>query len=99
MEATISTVGNPQSMADNIEVVVTLTGQEGRFGECDTLKVEVDHLKWETSLILARDTISEVVVVVYDNIEVEHDGHSISNYGDVYALPKLLRSLKKIYQV
>ena len=109
MEATISTAGDPQSMADIGEVVVTLTGQRLWSGGCATSKIEFDDLKRKIGLIRARvtisvrkidlirarDTISEVVDVIYDNIEFEHDGHFISNYGDVYALRKLLRSLKK----
>ena len=46
-------------------------------------------------LICARDTISEVVDVVYDNIEFECDGRFVWNYCDVYALRKLFRSLQK----
>jgi hypothetical protein len=102
MEETISTVGDPQSKADIEEVVVTLTGQKLLCGGCVTLKIEFDDLKWklddvkrELDLIRARDIISEVLDIVYDNIEFEHDGHFFSNYGDVCALRKLLRSLKK----
>ena len=109
IKGTISTFDDPQSVADIKEVVVTLTGQKGWCGECAILKIELDDLKGgcETlkiedvdmtrgkGLIRARDTISEVVAVVYNNIEFEHDGHFVSKYGEVYALRKVLRSLKE----
>jgi hypothetical protein len=104
MKATISTVGDPQSMADIEEVVVTSTGEKGWCVQCDLLKIEVGlihsreesvqkelvSVEKELGLIRARDTIAEVVAVVYENIEFVHEGHSISKYGDVHNLRKQL---------
>ena len=50
-------------------------------------------MKKELGLIRARDTIAEVVAVVYDNIKFFHEGHSIKNYGDVYVLRRTLKEL------
>ena len=95
MKAAISTVGDPQSMADIEEVVVTSTGEKGWCAQCDLLKVAVGLMQKELGLIRARDTIAEVVAVVYDNIEFVHEGHSISKYGDVHDLRKQLRKSGK----
>ena len=41
MKATISNVGDPQSIADIEEVVVTSTGEKGWCDQCDLLQIEV----------------------------------------------------------
>jgi hypothetical protein len=99
---TISTAGDPQSMADIEEIVVTSTGEKGWCVQCDLLKNEVDivkielgSMKKELGLIRARDTIAEVVAIVYENIEFEHEGHHIANYGDVHTLRKRFQKLRK----
>ena len=105
MEATISTVGDPQSTANIREIVVSSIGEKGWCSQCDSLKIEMGSVKKELGLILARegsvkkelglirarDTITEVVAVVYDNIEFVYQGHSIKKYGDVHELRKTLR--------
>jgi hypothetical protein len=45
--AAISTVGDPQSVADDREVASTLSGHKRCCSECATLKIEVDALKRE----------------------------------------------------
>ena len=95
MEATISTVGDPKSMANITEIVVSSIGEKGWCVQCDSLKIEMGLMKKELGLIRARDTIAEVVAVVYDNIEFVHEGHSISKYGDVHDLRKQLRKSGK----
>jgi hypothetical protein len=91
MEATISTVGDPQSTANIREIVVSSIGEKGWCSQCDSLKIEMGSVKKELGLIRARDTIAEVVAVVYDNIEFVYEGHSIKKYGDVHELRKTLR--------
>ena len=39
MKATISTVGDPQSMVDIDEVVVKSTGEKGLCVQCDLMKI------------------------------------------------------------
>ena len=91
MEATISTVGDPQSTAIIREIVVSSIGEKGWCSQCDSLKIEMGLVEKELGLIRARDTIAEVVAVVYDNIEFVYQGHSIKKYGDVHELRKTLR--------
>ena len=74
-------------------VLVTSTGGNGWCGQCDTLKIEhdrtkleLDSLKKEVGLILARDTIAEMVAIVYGNIKFKYEGHSIFNYSDACSL-------------
>jgi thiol-disulfide isomerase/thioredoxin len=91
MEATILTVGDPKSMANIREIVASSIGEKGWCVQCDSLKIVMGSIKKELGLIRARDTIAEVVAVVYDNIEFVHEGHSIKKYGDVHDLRKTLR--------
>ena len=98
MEVTISPVGDLESLATIEEIVVTSIGEKGWSVQCDILKTEVESMKKELGsikkelgLIRARDTIAEVVAVVYDSIKFVHAGHSIKNYGDVYVLRTTLR--------
>ena len=50
MEATISTAGDPRSMADIEEVVVTSTGEKGWCFQCDLLIIEVGLIHMQKEL-------------------------------------------------
>ena len=60
------------------------------------MKKELGSVKKELGLIRARDTIAEVIAVVYDNIEFVHEGHLISKYGNVHDLRKQLWKSGKV---
>ena len=45
MEATISTVGDPKSMANNRKIAFSSIGEKGWCVQCDSLKIEGDSLK------------------------------------------------------